>query len=83
MTAPIKTTPFVSTIITHHTICRNGKGVISICYAKNPHEKSQAQYYTRDVKTMPVVVENNIDLKDVIGNAILTAVHNAKDGERR
>ncbi len=32
---------------------------------------------------MPIVAENNIDLKDVIGNAILTAVHNAKDGEHR
>ena len=43
----------------------------------------EAEYYTRDVKTMPVVAENNIDLKDVIKNAILSAVYGAKDGERR
>jgi hypothetical protein len=29
---------------------------------------------------MPVVAENNINLKDVIGNAILTAVYGAMDG---
>ena len=43
----------------------------------------EAEYYTRDVKKMPVVAENNIDLKDVIKNATLSAVHDAKDGERR
>ena len=43
----------------------------------------EAEYYTIDVKKMPVVAENNIDLKDVIKNAILSAVHDAKDGERR
>ena len=43
----------------------------------------EAEYYTRDVKKMPVVAENNIDLKDVIKNAILSAVHDAKDGEHR
>lgn len=43
----------------------------------------EAEYYTRDVKKMPVVAENNIDLKDVIKNAILSAVHDAKDGERK
>ena len=43
----------------------------------------EAEYYTRDVKTMPVVAENNIDLKDVIKNAILSAVYGAKDGERK
>lgn len=37
-------------------------------------------YCTRDIKMMPVVAENNIDLKDVIKDAILSAVHNAKDG---
>lgn len=40
-------------------------------------------YVTRDIKMMPVAVENNIDLKDVFRDAILSAVHNAKDGERR
>lgn len=40
----------------------------------------EVKYYTRDVKTMPVVAENNIDLKDVIRDAILSAVHGAKDG---
>lgn len=41
----------------------------------------EAKYYTRDVKTMPVVAENNINLKDVIRDAILSAVHDAaKDG---
>ena len=69
---------FVKTGVTGTTTTRyvvefwNGKWIVE-----------EAEYYTRDVKTMPVVVENNIDLKDVIGNAILTAVHNAKDGERR
>lgn len=43
----------------------------------------RAKYFTRDVKTMPVVAENNIDLKDVIKDAILSAVHNTKDGECR
>lgn len=32
---------------------------------------------------MPVVAKNNIDLKDVIKDAILYAVHDANDGERR
>lgn len=40
-------------------------------------------YVTRDIKMMPVAAENNIDLKDVFRDAILSAVHNAKDGERR
>lgn len=43
----------------------------------------ESEYYTRDIKKMPVVAENNIDLKDVIKNAILYAVHDAKDGERK
>ena len=43
----------------------------------------ESEYYTGDVKTMPVVAENNIDLKDVIKDAILSAVHNEKDGERK
>lgn len=43
----------------------------------------EAEYYTRDVKKMPVVAENNIDLKDVIKNAILSAANDAKDGERK
>lgn len=37
-------------------------------------------YFTRDVEAMPVVAENNIDLKDVIKNAILSAVYGAMDG---
>lgn len=40
-------------------------------------------YYTKDAKAMPIVAENNIDLKDVIKDAILSAVHDAKDGERK
>lgn len=40
-------------------------------------------YVTRDIKMMPVAAENNIDLKDVFRDAILSAVHNAKDGEHR
>lgn len=40
----------------------------------------KAKYFTRDIKMMPVVAENNIDLKDVFKDAILSAVHNAKDG---
>lgn len=40
-------------------------------------------YVTRDIKMMPVAAENNIDLKDVFRDAILSAVHNAMDGERR
>lgn len=43
----------------------------------------KTKYVTRDIKMMPVVAENNIDLKDVFKDAILSAVHNAKDGERR
>jgi hypothetical protein len=43
----------------------------------------KTKYFTRDIEMMPVVAENNIDLKDVIKNAILSAVRNAKDGERR
>ena len=43
----------------------------------------ESEYYTRDVKTMPIVAENNIRLKDVIRDAILSSVHNAKDGERK
>lgn len=40
----------------------------------------KTKYVTRDIKMMPVAAENNIDLKDVIKDAILSAVHNAKDG---
>lgn len=43
----------------------------------------KAKYVTRDIKMMPVAAENNIDLKDVFKDVILSAVHNAKDGERR
>ena len=43
----------------------------------------KTKYVTRDIKMMPVVAENNIDLKDVFKDAILSAVHDAKDGERR
>jgi hypothetical protein len=42
----------------------------------------EAKYYTRDVKTMPVVAENNINLKDVIRDAILSAVHDAAKEQR-
>lgn len=38
-------------------------------------------YFTRDVEMMPVVAD--IDLKDVFKDAILSAVHDAKDGESR
>ena len=34
-------------------------------------------YVTRDIKMMPVAAENNIDLKDVFKDAILSAVYNA------
>lgn len=40
----------------------------------------KTEYFTRDVKMMPVVAD--IDLKDVFKDAILSAVHDAKDGER-
>lgn len=43
----------------------------------------KAKYVTRDIKMMPVAAENNIDLKDVFKDVILSAVHDAKDGERR
>lgn len=43
----------------------------------------KTKYVTRDIKMMPVAAENNIDLKDVFKDAILSAVHNAKDGERK
>lgn len=42
----------------------------------------KTKYVTRDIKMMPVAAENNIDLKDVFKDAILSAVHDAKDGER-
>jgi hypothetical protein len=40
-------------------------------------------YVTRDIKMMPVAAENNIDLKDVFKDAILSAVYGAMDGERK
>lgn len=43
-------------------------------------EVGKTGYFTRDVKMMPVVAD--IDLKDVFKDAILSAVHDAKDGER-
>lgn len=43
----------------------------------------KTKYVTRDIKMMPVAAENNIDLKDVFKDAILSAVHDAKDGERK
>lgn len=38
----------------------------------------KTEYFTGDVKMMPVVAENNIDLKDVIKDAILSAVQDAR-----
>lgn len=35
----------------------------------------KTKYFTRDIGMMPVVAENNIDLKDVIKDAILSAVN--------
>lgn len=35
----------------------------------------KTKYFTRDMGMMPVVAENNIDLKDVIKDAILSAVN--------
>lgn len=46
-------------------------------------EVGKEKYFTRNIEMMPVAAENNIDLKDVIKDAILSAVHDAKDGERR
>lgn len=43
----------------------------------------KTKYVTRDIKMMPVASENNIDLKDVFKDVILSAVHDAKNGERR
>lgn len=43
----------------------------------------KTKYVTRDIKMMPVAAENNIDLKDVFKDAILSAVHDAKEGEHR
>lgn len=43
----------------------------------------KTKYVTRDIKMMPVAAENNIELKDMFKDAILSAVHNANDGERR
>ena len=45
-------------------------------------EVGKEKYFTRNIEMMPVAAENNIDLKDVIKDAILSAVHDAKDGER-
>ena len=44
-------------------------------------EVGKTGYFTRDFKKMPVAAD--IDLKDVFKEAILSAVHDAKDGERR
>lgn len=41
-------------------------------------EVGKTGYFTRDVKMMPVVAENNIDLKDVFKDAILSAVQDAR-----
>lgn len=43
----------------------------------------KTKYVTRDIKMMPIAAENNIDLKDVFKDAILSAVHDAKERERR
>lgn len=55
---------------------RNGKGIVG-----------KTKYFTRNIEMMPVVAENDIDFKryidDVIKDAILSAVYNAKDGEHR
>ena len=59
----------------------------SIDYWNVKWEVQKTQYHRGALAEMPVVAENRISLKrcidDAIKNAILSAVHGAKDGERK
>lgn len=59
----------------------------SIDYWDGKWEVRKTQYYRGSLAEMPVVAENRISLQgcinDAVKDAILSAVHDAKDGERR
>lgn len=59
----------------------------SIDYWNGKWEVRKTQYHLGALAEMPVVAENRIALQrcidDAIKDAILSAVHNAKDGDRR
>lgn len=59
----------------------------SIDYWNGKWEVRKAKYYLGSLADFPVVAENRISLQccidDAIKDAILSAVHNAKDGERK
>ena len=59
----------------------------SIDYWNGKWEVQKTQYYRGSLAEMPVVAENRISLQrcieDAIKDAILSAVHDAKDGERK
>lgn len=59
----------------------------SIDYWNGKWEVRKTQYYRGALADMPVVAENHISLQccieDAIKDAILSAVHDAKDGERK
>lgn len=59
----------------------------SIDYWNGKWEVRKTQYHLGALAEMPVVAENCISLQccidDAIKDAILSAVHNAKDGERK
>lgn len=59
----------------------------SVDYWNGKWQVKKSQYYLGSLADMPVVAENRIALQrcidDAIKDAILSAVHNAKDGEHR
>lgn len=59
----------------------------SIDYWNGKWEVRKTKYHLGALAEMPVVAENRISLQycidDAIKEAILSAVHNAKDGERK
>ena len=71
----------------------NGAGYSSLVYGYSidywdgKWEVRKTQYHRGALAEMPVVAENRISLQrcieDAIKDAILSAVHDAKDGERK
>ena len=59
----------------------------SIDYWNGKWEVRKSKYYNCSLKEMPVVAENNVSFQscidDTIKNVILSAVQDAKDGERK
>ena len=75
------------------TVASSGAGYSSLVYGysidywNGKWEVRKTQYHLGALAEMPVVAENRISLQccidDAIKDAILSAVHNAKDGERK